>query len=62
MSKFSSRSIRTALLGGISLAAFVAAPAWAQTSGEAIETVTITGSRVITDVTMSPTAITQVTV
>jgi iron complex outermembrane receptor protein len=62
MSKLNNRSIRSALLGGISLAAFMAAPAWAQTSEQAIETVTVTGSRVITDVTMSPTAITQVTV
>ena len=60
MSKLYNRSIRSALLGGISLAAFVVAPAWAQTSEQTIETVTITGSRVITDVTMSPTAITQV--
>ncbi len=54
--------IRTALLGGISLAAFLAAPAWAQANGpaatETLETVTVTGSRVITDTTFSPTPIT----
>ena len=61
MSKLNKRNIRSVLLGGMSLAAFVAAPAWAQTSDQ-VESVTVTGSRVITDVTMSPTAITQVNI
>ncbi len=50
--------IRSALLGGISLAAFAAAPAWAQDTAQTLETVTVTGSRVITDTTLSPTPIT----
>ncbi len=57
MSKRTDFGFRSTLLGGISLAALIAAPAWGQTS-DTLETVTVTGSRVITDTTLSPTPIT----
>lgn len=63
MSHYYRIKLRSALLGGISLAAIVAMPASAQTqaqegSEQLLETVTVTGSRVITDNTLSPTPIT----
>jgi outer membrane receptor protein involved in Fe transport len=57
MSKRTDFGFRSTLLGGISLAALLAAPAWGQAT-DTLETVTVTGSRVITDTTLSPTPIT----
>ena len=59
MSKFINLTFRSALLCGISL---TAVPALAQTADQSqtMETVTVTGSRVLTDVTMSPTPVTEI--
>jgi outer membrane receptor protein involved in Fe transport len=59
MTSFVRTGLRSTLLGGISVAALLAAPAMAQDAPETLETVTVTGSRVITDLTVSPTPITE---